>query len=204
MKTYSITFLLLLSALSAYSQNWGIGVRAGDPTGLTVKKYMGGKALEASIGRSYTFYGRGWYDNRFNTWYNDQKFGYESYEYIGYKHSLPISIQVHYLLQKDLSKVADENIPGLDWYLGVGGQLRSQTYNYSYRYKFKGDPNWYYVSDKTVKDIDLGPDAVIGIEYTFDDLPISVFADVTLFMEVLDDPFLFWPQAGVGVRYNLE
>jgi hypothetical protein len=204
MKKYLATILFLLAGLPAFAQQWGIGLRAGDPAGLTVKKYMNGKALELNIGRSHTFSSRGWYGDRFNQWYYDQHFPYETYEYIGYKQSLPLAIQVHYLIQKDLSKVAGENTQGLDWYLGLGGQIRSQTYKYEYRYKLKGDPNWYYVKDENVRDLDLGVDGVIGLEYTFDDLPISIFADVTLFLEAIDDPFMLWPQGGAGVRFNLE
>ena len=39
-----ITILLLVITLfsaDSLAQNWGVGLRAGDPTGLTVKKYMG-------------------------------------------------------------------------------------------------------------------------------------------------------------------
>ena len=203
MKKIFLALSVIFISLPAFAQ-WGIGLRGGDPTGLTVKKYMDGKALELSVGRSHTFYGRGWYDDHFDKWYYDQNFPYESYEYSGYKRSLPIGIQVHYLIHKDLSKIAGESTPGLEWYFGAGGQLRSQSYRYDYRYKRHGDPNWYYVHDENVKDIDLGADVVIGLEYIFDELPIALFADMTLFMEVVDDPFLFWPQGGAGVRVNLD
>ena len=49
---------------------------------------------------------------------------------------------------------------------------------------------------------DFGLDGIIGLEYTFKDAPISVFADLNLFMELLDDPFLPFLQGGVGGRYN--
>ena len=43
---------------------------------------------------------------------------------------------------------------------------------------------------------------VIGLEYTFSKVPISLFLDGTLFMEIFDDPFLFRPQAGTGARFR--
>ncbi|MBK6832505.1 MAG: hypothetical protein IPG92_18020 [Flavobacteriales bacterium] len=47
-----------------------------------------------------------------------------------------------------------------------------------------------------------GADGVIGLEYTFSKVPISLFLDGTLFMEIFDDPFLFRPQAGTGARFR--
>src|SRR5690606_3855269 len=130
------------------------------------------------------------------------KFGYSDFQYRGYSASTPIGVQVHYLFRKSINTVADEQISGLEWYYGFGGQFRYQTYTYDYRYKLSGDPNWYYEAGERVTDVDIGVDGVIGLEYTVEDAPVSVFLDATLFMEVLDDPFLFRMQAGVGARYN--
>lgn len=199
-----ITLFLAFLSLNVSAQKIGLGLRGGDPSGLTVKKYMGGKALEFNLGRTGVWYGHGWYDDRFNDWYIDQKFDYEYYEYTGFHGAAPVSIQLHYLVQKDLSHFLGENTPGLEWYLGAGGQLRSWNYGYDYRYKLKGDPNWHYVTDSHVHNIDLGPDGVLGVEYTFSELPISVFADLTLFVEVVDDPLALWTQGGAGVRYNFS
>lgn len=201
---FSIVALLgifLLPRTTLAQENWGVGVRLGDPSGISVKKYTENNALEISVGRTH-WSGRRWYDNRFDDWYKDQKFGYSEFQYRGYSASTPIGIQVHYLYRKSINTVADEQINGLEWYYGFGGQFRYQTYTYDYRYKLSGDPNWYYETGERVTDFDIGVDGVIGLEYTFEDAPVSVFLDATLFMEVVDDPFLFWMQAGVGARYN--
>ena len=50
--------------------------------------------------------------------------------------------------------------------------------------------------------MDRGVDGVLGLEYTFSEAPLAVFLDATLFMEVFDNPFVFWPQVGLGIRYN--
>lgn len=187
---------------NAQKKDWGVGVRLGDPSGITVKKYMKGSALEFSVGRTHWWYGRGWYNNHFNTWYYKQNYPYSDVSYIGYSHAAPVSMQLHYMLQRGISRIADENVSGLDWYLGGGVQFAYQRYAYSYRYKVEGNPNWIYVTDERVSDYDLGVDGVVGIEYTFPKVPVSVFLDVNLFMEVIDDPFVFWGQGGTGVRYN--
>jgi len=210
MKEFFLTagvVLTLLISTNAYSQDWGIGVRLGDPSGITIKKYMSsGNALEFSVGRTHLLYGRDYFNNRFDDdfddWYDDNKYGYKDYEYRGHKVSTPIGFQFHYLIQKGISQLEDEDISGFEWYYGFGGQVRFQSYTYDYRYKLKGNSDWFYASGEKVTDLDIGADGVLGAEYTFKDIPISLFVDVTLFMEFFDDPFLFYVQGGIGGRYR--
>ena len=181
------------------AQEFGVGIRLGDPTGITVKKHMEGKALELSFGRSRYFVGN-YYKNHFSTWYKDTKFDYDEFEYVSEKRDFPIGFQFHYLIQKDINNLLDESVSGLQWYYGFGLQFRSQTFSYHYKYKIAGGP-WIYQHGEEVQDVDLGPDGVIGLEYTFPNTPVCIFTDLTLFMEILDDPFLFWMQGGIGARY---
>lgn len=188
------------SASNSSMQNWAVGIRLGDPSGITVKKYTGNRAIELSAGRTRIWYGNSWYDKRFDDWYKDKKFGYEDFDYLGFnKPSVPIGLQLHYLFNKNIAKIGDANTDGLHWYYGFGGQLRFQTYTFDYRYKL--NKTWFY-STETVTDFDIGADGVVGLEYRFKDVPVSLFTDVTLFMEVFDNPFLFWFQGGIGGRYN--
>lgn len=196
-----IAFLTISNCIIAQT-NWAIGIRLGDPSGISIKKYMENKALELSVGRTHILSRRGWYDERFDNWYKDKNYGYKDFQYLGYTASAPIGIQLHYLFQKNISKLGDENISGLHWYFGFGGQFRFQRYTFDYRYKLDGNNEWFYATGESVADLDIGADGVIGLEYRFKDVPVSIFTDVTLFMEVVDNPFLFWFQGGIGGRYN--
>ncbi len=202
MKKILLIVCFAISITTLAQNKWGVGIRLGDPSGLTLKKYMSTTAIELNVGRTHWFYSNNWYNKRFDKWYNGQKFGYNDFQYIGYKVSTPIALQLHYLFRKDIKKIADNEINGLQYYLGFGGQVAFQKYNYDYRYKLKGDPNWYYETGGRVIDFDLGVDGVAGLEYTFEEIPISLFLDVTLFMELANDPFLFHFQSGIGGRYN--
>ncbi|WMJ72169.1 hypothetical protein RCC89_03160 [Cytophagaceae bacterium ABcell3] len=198
-------FLFSFFAIAFFSGNafaqdfWGLGLRAGDPTGITAKRYMGNNALEINFGRTNMFYGRGWYDSRFRDWYRDQDYHYlyRDIEYRGHRGTAPISLQVHYLFHHDFL-----DVPGLRWYYGVGGQFRFQSFRYNYRYRYHNSNQWHYVDGRRVTNIDLGVDGVLGMEYTFADFPVSVFLDGNLFMELFDNPFLFHMQVGLGGRYN--
>jgi hypothetical protein len=201
MKKIIVLFFLFL-AVNLYSQTTGIGFRLGDLSGISFKKYSSAKAFELSLGRTYLFIGDHWYYNHFNYWYKKNKFGYREIDYLNYyRETVPLGLQLHFLSQHTIDKAASE-AGKLDWYLGFGGQFRYQSYFFDYRYKVEGDPDWHYVADKHVVDYDLGADGVVGLEYTFSKAPVSVFLDFTLFMEVIDDPFLFNGQTGLGVRYN--
>jgi hypothetical protein len=210
MKNKSLLILVILLAtntFSSYAQNgkssspgYGIGVRLGDPTGISLKKYMKGKALELIVGRSYMFNGgRGYYnrrfDHRFEDWHRDYP-QYRDLQYVGYSRSFPISFQLHYLFQKDL-----KGIDNLQWYWGLGAQFRFQKYYFDYQYKLDGSPKWIHARER-VTDLDFGLDGILGLEYKMANVPLSFFGEVDLFMEVADNPFAFWLQGGVGIRYN--
>jgi hypothetical protein len=201
--TLKIVFLFMLLAFlmptsygqkkkstSSSGKNFGVGVKLGDPLGLSLKKYNGNKAFELIIGRSYYYGGADYYGYYYK---HDKRFK-NGYVYGGYDtRSTPIAIQLHYLIHKDISSV-----DGLQWYYGVGGQLRYATFKYRY-----WDVNTSYnVQYARVTDFGIGPDGVLGLEYTFNDVPISLALDLDLYMEIIDRPFMFLLQGGLGVRYN--
>ena len=195
---------LILNKRSAQSEDgsWGIGIRLGDPSGITLKKYLhDGKALELSIGRTHFFQNDKYYDDEFGDWYSEQKYNYKKFDYVGFQSSTPIGIQLHYLSHKSL---LDDDFDGLTWYWGLGAQARFQSFTYSYRYKLYNDKeeDWYYSTAETETNIDVGVDGCIGLEFTLPDVPVAIFLDATILMEIIDAPFMFWTQGGLGARYN--
>ncbi|MBW8049170.1 MAG: hypothetical protein FVQ77_02290 [Cytophagales bacterium] len=191
MRTILLLFFVLISSVCTYAQQyqWGIGIRLGDPTGITVKKYISeGNAFELNIGST------GFWDfNR--TKKCGFKASYDDYEFLGHDRSSVLAIQFHYLFHNNISGI---DVGILQWYFGFGAQVRFFGVC-NYRYKpFDGSP---WIHDQ-VSEIDIGGDGVIGAEYTFEGVPISVFLDLCLFLEIVDNPFLFFGQGGLGARYN--
>lgn len=192
--------IMLLSSYSSFAQkkrssgsssyNWSVGLKLGDPTGVTVKKYNGNNAWEFIIGRSGYYYGgASYYNYRYN---HDSR--YKNKGYYGYYYergTAPIAIQVRHLFFHKPINVLD----GLTWYAGVGGQLRYSSYYYHYF-------DAYGKQVDKVSDFGIGPDGVIGLEYTLDELPISFGLDVNLYVEIFDRPLLLLGQGGLAVRYN--
>jgi len=179
------------------TRKWGVGIRLGDPLGITLKRYLsGGKALEFNLGRS-AYWG---YDYR-DGFYGSSK--YNGYDYVGDDNYSALSFQAHFLFQKDFP-----NAKGLQWYWGFGPQLRFKTYQYYYRVRDyygpgSNDYEWVYTRDN-VTNIDFGADALIGLEYHIPNAPLSVFGDVNVLVEFFDDPFAFFGQGGIGIRYNIK
>lgn len=181
------------TAASGNTYQWGVGFRLGDPTGLSVKRFLGSNAVEFNFGRTALTYDPEW---RFKHYDN-----FDNYDYLDGRLRSALSFQLHYLKYKDI-----QDLPGLQWYYGFGGQLRALTADYYYQYRVYyglggGDYRWERRWEKAT-DLDFGLDGVIGLDYTFPKAPVSVFVDMILFAEIVDNPFLFQLQGGAGIRYN--
>lgn len=183
------------SASTNHNYNYGIGLRAGDPAGLTLIKYLpNAKGLEVNIGRT-AFYG---YDFKRHFEWNDN---FNDYKYVNARFKSALGVQLHYLSFQNIN-----GLDGLQWYYGLGGQVRAFSVEYLYDYKVyygngAGDYKWERRWD-VAREIDFGIDGTVGLNYHFPTVPISLFTDVTLFGEIYNNPFRFWFQGGLGARYN--
>lgn len=200
MKKYLLVLILLsLTNIRAFAQykSWGTGLHLGDPLGLSVKKYLTeSTALEAGIGRTGI-----WGYNYKNAFYRYEQYNNEQYKYRQHRLHSAIGFQVHYIMQQLITK---GNYRGIAWYWGFGGQLRFFSVDYEYRYYANGQSSnnsSSTVQDNRLKDTDFGIDGVVGLEYSWRELPFSIFTDFTLFMEIVDTPLLFYVQGGIGGRY---
>ncbi len=177
--------LLLLLALAWETQaqkEWAVGIRAGEPVALSLKKYLnaGQNAIEVNIGTYGYAYGYDGYrgNNGRYRYYRDRYF-----------HRGGIVVMANYLWH---NKIADAE--GLQWYWGVGGQLRNVVY--SVDRDNDGD------FDEEVSTIGLGPNGVVGLEWFIPDLEeLSVFVDTGLYAELVPNPWLNL-NVGIGVRFN--
>jgi hypothetical protein len=195
-----LTLLLLFTALcsldsfaqkklgSSSQKNMAIGVRVGDPTGLTLKKYFGNSALEFNAGVPTYIFGRydyGYYYTHSNKYNKNGYYGY------AYNPVFSYAMQLHFTQLFDISAVE-----GLQWYAGGGLQLRQNIFETTYYDNYYGR-----AYTEKVAATDFGLDAVGGAEYTFAKVPFSVFADVTVFVNVINGARVYL-QPGVGGRYN--
>lgn len=174
---------------AAYSQKQGIGLRLGNPIGLTYKKYFGLKAIELGLCSSSQGWSKAYYENSFDV--HDK---YDDYKYRSHKVKSALYLQGRYLLHNEIF------VDGLegqwDWYWGVGGVLKFAAIEYKYH-----DDTPPTEEKDTFHDIDLGPEGIAGMEYTFQDVPVTLYGDISLMLEIVNRVTI-QPFGAVGVRYN--
>ncbi|MCB0429471.1 MAG: hypothetical protein H6585_05080 [Flavobacteriales bacterium] len=176
-----------LIGFSSYAQpKIGVGFRLGDLSGISFKSNFGDNAMELSVGRLLRF-GHPSYEDWF---YHYKAYNEDTYVYKYSSLHYPLAVQLHYLRHRTIS-FADP----LRWYYGLGAQVRMFPVDYTY-----SDNTGVYTVRR--KFWEAGVDWVIGLEYNFPDVPIGVFMDALLLMEVYDTPFFPWGQFGIGARYN--
>lgn len=111
-KTFLVTALaivasvLSVTSLKAQYNNWSVGARIGEPSGVNVRKYFGSNhAFDLNIGTFGAIYGTR-----------------RSYRAGQYK-SIGLSVQGHYLWHTSLTK--SESVRA---YYGFGGQINTRRY----------------------------------------------------------------------------
>ena len=195
-----IVFVILFASYDLMARkkdfNFGIGLRAGDPSGLSFKYYYSDDVnYEVNLGRTGLFATNYYYAS----FEKLDRFKECECDYISYKVSDSYSIQGHYLFVYPFPDVEK-----LFWYYGVGGQFRYVTVDYNFKEKVYKENNTTKWENQNYEYLtyDFGADAVLGVEYNLPAIPVTVFLDVNLFLELVDNPFVMRGQVGIGGRYN--
>ena len=187
--------LLLVFAivpLISFAQEPGIGLRLGEPLSITYKTFLDDQiSIEGMIGRggpnSAQYYRRSFDNNRPSS----------NAFYFGHSTSNSLSFNIRGAYHEDFTSDLGIEMGYLLGYAGLGAQLRSVLVDYTYT-----DTS---ISQNLLREsrrnMDFGPEIFGGAEYYFDDLPISVFTEVGLFMELLDRFGHLRFQGALGVRY---
>jgi len=191
-RSFLFFFLIVLisSPSKAQKQN-AFGIRLIDPMGVTYKRYTTHhKAIEVGIGTIPDTWLDVYYEASF-----DKKDKYENMMYRGSERNGTVYLFGRILMQYNIPVVDMKGI--LEWYWGVGAVFK--TADVEYFYSTPAEP-YEYFSDK-VTDIDLGTDFIGGVEYTFDKVPITVYTELSLFLEIVDRTHIR-PLGGIGGRFR--
>jgi hypothetical protein len=189
-KVIVLLSLAFCVCFTAPAQDRGIGLRLGDPTGITFKKYFGRtRAFELGLGSALYGWHNNYYVNSF------QAYGpYEDYRYRSHSVISTVYLQGRYLQHYDIYV---QDLEGKwDWYWGVGAVLKFSKVRY--RYQHDEPP---FDDTDIYNDVDFGPEGILGMEYTFQDIPLTVFAEISLMFEIVDRVSVR-PLSGLGARYR--
>lgn len=163
---------LVPTVAQAQYNNWSVGFRIGEPSGVNVRKYFGtNHAFDLNIGTYGGLYG------------TERKYRSGNYKSVG------LAIQGHYLWHTALTK--NESLRG---YYGFGGQLNSRRYYPDY---LSGQAINFVKGN-----ISLGGSGVAGAEYFPASKPYSFFLETGVYVELIQAPFYLNLSTGLGLRYN--
>ena len=183
--------VLLMISINSLAQDRAVGLRAGDPFGLTYKNYFTShRAIELGLGTSSRNWHYSYYRNSFR-YYNK----YDNYRYVSHYVESIIYLQARYLLHYDIIVQGMEGT--WQWYWGAGGEMKLAQVEY----RFQDDLFPVNGIDTDVSTVfDLGPEGIIGMEYTFEDFPLTFFGEASLMIEIADRPAAMMLFGGAGVR----
>lgn len=173
-----------------------IGVRVGDPIGITYKAYFlnrfGFEVIAGtSIGGVYVNFIRDQFD---------QNPAYDTLGYVGHVVNYTFTGQARVVMHNPLPE-SITGTRGVDWYIGVGGMYRILDVRYTY--ESGSTPTEYQIGSMTESFSLAGPEAILGFEYLLPGTQVTAFAEGSVFFDLLNgqqDPRFL---GGIGLRYNL-
>ena len=176
MKRIALTLIGLLSFTLAQAQydNFAVGFKLGEPTGINIRKYFNNiNALDITVGTYGGIIG------------NNRDYRSGKYKNVG------LAVQVHYLWHTPL--FSSEN---LHLYYGFGGQVNNRKYYADNRQNLPAPGNY-------ERSLSLGGSLLGGFEYFLTDTRVSIFVEGGTYVEVMQRPFFLSPNVSGGIRLNL-
>lgn len=172
MKRLAFLIMLIISTVAG-AQQQGIGLRLGDPMGVSYKKYFGrSHAIEFGVGSAPTNGNNSYYLNSFYEYPR-----YDNYRYQNHTVQSTLYLQARYLFHYNIPM---QDIEGkLEWYWGGGAMLKASKIQY--RYQTREAP--FEPGRDIINDIDLGPEGIVGLEYTFQDVPMTIFGETGILLK---------------------
>jgi hypothetical protein len=188
----SLILLLALLPFVTFAQERGVGIRLGEPLSITYKDFLSEYiSIEGMIGVAGVN-GAGYYQKDFES--NPPE---SNSFYVSSSAQKGISFNVRSAYHEDITDIFGITEGYLLAYGGAGIQLRTTKVNYTY---VDGQASSLLKNDSRTN-VDFGPEAFIGVEYYFDEVPISIFGEAGFFLELIDRIGHIKGQGGIGVRY---
>ncbi|HEY9047414.1 MAG TPA: hypothetical protein VIN08_16020 [Ohtaekwangia sp.] len=179
----------------------GFGVKMGDPFALTYKYYPNKNfAIAADVGKPASGLYNRYFRQQFNTYQRDTLSQGAQVNYLTHTVKSDFIGELKLLYHIDAKFIS----PGLQFYVGAGWEWKYSKIRYDYVYDEPDNPNPNSnnrIGNFTVSRFTQGPQGVIGIEYSYFQLPISAFMELEYFTDVQLDPGWSRAEGGVGLRY---
>jgi hypothetical protein len=182
----------------------GIGFKVGDPLALTYKYYPSKKfSVAIDFGKASSGLYNRYYREKFDVYANEGADTLSdnsslSYSFHRLKSDWVGEAKVLYHFEGD--KIS----AGLQVYLGAGWEWKSAQISYDFFYNQTTPNGGELINEFRKADrrrFTMGPQVVLGIEYSYFQLPLSAFMEVEYFTDIQADPGWRRFEGGVGLRY---
>jgi hypothetical protein len=182
----------------------GIGFKVGDPLALTYKYYPNKRfSVALDFGKASS--------GLYNRYFREKFVEYAAQGADTLSDNSSLTYSFHRLKSDWVTEAkllyhieANKISEGLQLYAGAGWEWKSSQIAYDFFYN-RTSPNGGELINEFRKidrrRVTMGPQLVLGIEYSYFQLPISAFMEVEYFMDVQADPGWRKVEGGVGLRY---
>jgi len=170
----------------------GIGVKIGDPFAITYKLYVTENlGLSIDVGSAASGLYSKFHRSNFANFPEFDTVIYQSHDV-----KSDLVIQARFMLH---SQNLDKLVRGLDWYIGAGFQFRDLDIEYQFIYE--PNPTFRENLSNNKNIFSSGPEIILGIEYSYFQIPLSAFAELNLFRNIDVENAKTRLQGGIGLRY---
>ena len=206
----ALTFIILTFSVITFAQKSesqeakhpvGIGLRVGDFNGLSAQYFLTKARMSVGldVGRSY-FFGDN-YEKRFDLYATKNDTNYVGYDKNGTNEGASYGFKFNICKYGLIGKV-----PHFYWYAGAGFQMRRFILDHEYSVeRTAAHSNVVKQNDETIDGVQhqsYGIDFIIGSEYVFQEFPMTVFVDITTFVEAAELSGQLMGQMGLGARFH--
>lgn len=178
----------------------GFGFKLGDPFALTYKFYANKHfAIAIDAGKPASSLYNRYYREKFDTYAVTDTFSLAESRIIPITHKVKSDVVVDgkLLYHIDATKIS----AGLQMYVGAGWEWKRTELEYDYTYSTGDYRNLDDFGRFEKTRVTMGPQLVMGIEYSYFSVPISAFMELEYFTDIQLDPGYTRIQGGVGLRY---
>ena len=178
----------------------GLGFKLGDPFALTYKFYLNEHfGIVADFGKASSGLYSRYFREAFAEYVDEDTLsGESSVDYLTHKVKTDWVAELKFLWHFDAKGIT----PGLRVYIGFGPEVKLTKLEYQYFYN--SDPSssgFNTLGQFTRNRYTFGPQATVGIEYSYFQIPISAFMELELFNDISLDPGRRRFEGGAGLRY---
>ncbi|MEM7550212.1 MAG: hypothetical protein AAF363_11075 [Bacteroidota bacterium] len=178
----------------------GIGVKVGDPIGVTYKNYFRKRfAFEVAVG----FAAAGFYSNFLEEEFlnlNPADFEGDSLIFLNRDIRTSAALQLRIIMHNPLPAGITGDT-GVDWYVGLGINTRYLDVEYQFQVVDNLDPIDLNVQESREDFFLYGPEAILGLEYAIRRLRVTSFIEGSYFLNLdqIDSDTRFY--GAMGFRY---